>query len=234
MDRTVPPVVGIVTGLRFEAELLHAAAQRHGEAPLISIAGLGAGRAAQAARLLVRQGATHLLSFGLAAGLDPALKPGMTVVATGVQGINGVQFCDGAWAARLAAAMQAQLGTVAHAAAIAATVADKAHLAAAGAIAADMESAGVLEVAVTTKRPAAVLRVISDTADQALPSAALLAMDNNGNLRPGLAVAAIIGAPWELPAMIRLGLSTRVARKRLTELAGLGLGRSFFAQLGDE
>ena len=67
-----------------------------------------------------------------------------------------------------------------------------------------------------------------------LPSAALLAMDSNGNLRPGLVASAIIGAPWELPALIRLGLSTRIARKRLTELASLGLGRSFFAHFGDE
>ena len=227
-------ILGIVTGLKFEAALLHAAAQRHGEAPLIAIAGLGAGRAAQAARLLVRQGATHLLSFGLAAGLDPTLKPGMTIVATGVQGITGTQFCDGNWAARLAAAMQGRPGTVAHAAEIAATVADKARLAASGAIAADMESAGVLEVAAITKVPVAVLRVISDTADQPLPSAALLAMDSNGNLRPGLVAAAVIGAPWELPGVIRLGLSTRRARKRLTELAGLGLGRSFFADRGDK
>src|SRR4051812_37505966 len=98
MDRAVPPILGIVTGLKFEAELLRAAAHRHGEMPLIAVAGLGAGRAAGAARQLVRQGATHLLSFGLAAGLDPALKPGRAIVATAVQGENGTQFCDGAWA----------------------------------------------------------------------------------------------------------------------------------------
>ncbi len=228
------PLVGIVTGLKFEAELLRAAAQRHGETPLIAVAGLGAGRAAQAARQLVRQGATHLLSFGLCAGLDPILKAGMAVVATGVQGPNGVQFCDGEWAARLAAAMQAQRGAVAHAAEIAASVADKARLAAAGAIAADMESAGILDIAASSHIPAAVLRVVSDGANQVLPSAALLAMDSNGNLRPGLVAAAIWAAPLELPDLIRLGLSTAKARKRLTELAGLGLGRSFFAQLRDK
>ena len=53
-------------------------------------------------------------------------------------------------------------------------------------------------------------------------------------LQRHLVASAIIGAPWELPALIRLGLSTRIARKRLTELASLGLGRSFFAHFGDE
>jgi nucleoside phosphorylase len=230
----VPPVLGIITGLRFEAELLQAAAHRHGEAPLIAVAGLGAGRAAQAARMLLRQGATHLLSFGLAAGLVPDLKPGMAIVATGVQAARGVQLCDADWTARLATATQARRGTVAHADEIAATVAAKAALAAGGAIAADMESAGVIEVATVMGRPVAVLRVISDTADQTLPSAAMLAMDSAGNLRPGLVAAAIFGAPWELPSLIRLGWSTAKARKRLTELAGLGLGRSFFAHFGDK
>ena len=59
-------------------------------------------------------------------------------------------------------------------------------------------------------------------------------MGADGGLRPGLVASAIIGAPWELGGLIRLGLSTAKARKRLAELAGLGLGRSFFADFGDK
>ncbi len=76
----------IVVGLRAEAQL----ARRLGVP--IMIGGGSAAGAEVAARRAVAAGATGLVSFGLAAGLDPSLRPGRLVVPTAV-------LCDDAWLA---------------------------------------------------------------------------------------------------------------------------------------
>src|SRR5579872_2656533 len=66
--------VGIVVGLAAEARI----ARRLGLP--VGIGGGTASGAQAAAQALIRQGRTGLISFGLAGGLDPTLRPGALVV----------------------------------------------------------------------------------------------------------------------------------------------------------
>ncbi|HEY0425948.1 MAG TPA: hypothetical protein VGC82_21710, partial [Rhodopila sp.] len=67
--------LGFVTGLAAEARI----ASRFGYPVRVGGTPAGAGVAASE---LIEQGATALVSFGLAGGLDPALRPGTVVVAS--------------------------------------------------------------------------------------------------------------------------------------------------------
>lgn len=233
----MPAVLGIVTGLRFEADLIRAAAQRAGRpAPRLASAGLGAGRGAAAAAALIRQGATHLLSFGLAAGLDPALPAGAVLVAAEVRRAGqGTLIGDAAWADRLAALTGAPGGALAHADAILASPANKAALrAATGAAAADMESHGVATAAAAAGLPWMALRAISDAAGEAVAPAALAAADEQGDIHIGAVLAALLRAPGQIGGLMALGRGTARARRSLRRLADLGLARGFLAEPGDE
>jgi pyruvate/2-oxoglutarate dehydrogenase complex dihydrolipoamide acyltransferase (E2) component len=229
-----PPVLGVVTGLAFEAEVLRrTAAQFRLACPLLAIAGLGPGRARDSALRLGEAGATHLLSFGIATALDPTLGPGATVVAQCVGAQDGrTVAADVDWALRLATLPGAVSAVLAHADHVLASAGVKAALRSQvhGAIAADMESMGVAEAAQAAGLPFAVLRVISDGAEQGIPPAALAGTGPDGRTRITPVLRALIGAPWQLPALVALAASTAKARARLAALARLGLPRGFFAE----
>ena len=92
--------VGIVTGLVAEARLLrrHAGTTRD-DAPLIGCAGPGRGR--QSAEDLLARGAQALVSFGLAGGLDPWLKPGDLVCPDQVLTGTGALSTHSLWRERV-------------------------------------------------------------------------------------------------------------------------------------
>ena len=92
--------VGIVTGMAFEAECLRAALRRHPDLPKprIQVTGARRGRAEATARNLIAEGATALLSFGVAGGLDPDLKPGDLIIADHILSVNGpILAADSGW-----------------------------------------------------------------------------------------------------------------------------------------
>ncbi|HKJ75256.1 MAG TPA: hypothetical protein VKA19_14170, partial [Alphaproteobacteria bacterium] len=92
--------VGIVTGMAFEAECLRAALRRHPDLPKprIQVTGARRGRAEATARNLIAEGATALLSFGVAGGLDPDLKPGDLIIADHILSVNGpILAADSRW-----------------------------------------------------------------------------------------------------------------------------------------
>src|SRR5258706_10363154 len=92
---TPPPMkIGIVTGMRSEAAI----ARRFGA--LVAVTGGRAARAEEAARGLVDQGATLLLSFGIAGGLAPGLVSGALGLADRVILPDGAIDSDAAWRAR--------------------------------------------------------------------------------------------------------------------------------------
>jgi adenosylhomocysteine nucleosidase len=53
--------------------------------------------------------------------------------------------------------------------------------------------------------PFAALRVISDSADQALPPAALTAMNPDGSIALGRVLWSVARSPSQIPALIRTG-----------------------------
>lgn len=222
--------LGIVTGMAFEADILRAARGTEDSAPLIGCHGFGKSAARRAAAALADQGAEALLSFGIAGGLDPRLATGTVIVATDVRFERQALATDAGWTARLHARVGGSvLAPLAHSAQVVTTTGQKRELHdITKAAAVDMESWGVAEIAAERGLPFAALRVIADTADDALPGVALAAVTDDGHVRVMRSVLGAIAHPQQIPALIWLGRRTKTATKVLGDLADLGLARSFF------
>ena len=212
--------LGIITGIAMEAKLL----ERFAVNPelLVGYAGLEPGAAYLAAEKMIAAGATALMSFGLAGGLNPAVSAGAVIIPAEIRGASTLP-CDLAWTKRLAALVNATPSLMAHAPSVLTTAQAKAEVfAATGAAAADMESYGIAEVAGIHGLPFAALRVVADTAGDSIPSSALKAMTGDGRVRMGAAALGALTHPWQIPGLIRLGGRTATAMKKLEALARLG------------
>jgi adenosylhomocysteine nucleosidase len=80
-----------------------------------------------------------------------------------------------------------------------------------GAAAVDMESAIVARAAQRHGLPFVIVRVIADPAHRPLPSAALVAMREDGEIDLTAVFGVLIRGPAQLPALIRLGQDSRRA-----------------------
>jgi hypothetical protein len=88
--------LGIVTGLAAEQNCLRALPVA--DWPRVRCFGMGPEAAGKAASELLGQGCAALLSFGLAGGLDPLLRPGSVVIADAIVTERGELFStDRAW-----------------------------------------------------------------------------------------------------------------------------------------
>jgi adenosylhomocysteine nucleosidase len=199
--------VCVVVGLAAEARI----ARRLGWP--VAIGGGTAQGAESAASELLDGGVEALISFGLAGGLDPALRPGTLIVPQAV--ITG----DGRYATdcRLGDLLG---GTTPHvvleADAIVADIEQKQRLyQQTGASAVDMESGPVARVASRRTVPFAVLRAICDPAERALPPAALAALDAHGSIGALRVLASIAAHPWQLPALFVLAADAAAATRAL-------------------
>jgi adenosylhomocysteine nucleosidase len=91
-------LLGVVAALEAEARTLGPATRRRdglaslGDGALLAVSGMGGDLAAPAARRLVEAGASALLSFGLAGGLDPALRAGRVVLPSEVVSRDGIRM----------------------------------------------------------------------------------------------------------------------------------------------
>lgn len=224
--------LGIITGMAFEADILHSAASRLAEEqrPLIACHGFGRSAARRAALEAVGAGAEALLSFGICGGLDPAAKSGDVITAREVR--DGAQnlVADVGWTDRMYARLGGGLrGAIAHGPRVLTTQAEKRALfETAKATAVDMESLGIAEIAAMRGLPFAALRVIADTAADKLPDVAVAAVTPEGHVRVMKSVMGALAHPQQIPSLIWLGRRTKVAREVLVGLADLGLARGFF------
>lgn len=198
--------LGILTGLAAEARLARSLGH-------VLAGGGGAAGAMAAAERLVAEGATALLSFGLAGGLDPALAAGAIVVPRAVLVGGRCYACDPALLDALGGASTERL---LGGAAVAATVAEKARLhAESGAAAIDLESGALAEAAARHGLPFAVLRAVCDPADRGLPALALAALDGNGRIGLRRSLAAVLAQPGQVPALLILARDAARARRSL-------------------
>jgi adenosylhomocysteine nucleosidase len=183
-----------------------------------------------------------VVSVGLAGALHPLLQVGDWIVGDTV--IHGHERLDAE--PRLVASLTrgaSLLGHV-HRGAVAASdsmvvdAASKAGLhAATGALAVDMESHVAARFAADHHLPFAVLRVISDGADRALPKAAQAGMKKDGGMDILAVLRELAKDPRQFPALIRTGREAEVAFRKLKllgrdDLLGrLGVGDPNLGQL---
>lgn len=211
--------LGIITGIAMEAKLLERFVS---PSLMVDYAGLDPSAPYRAAEKMIAAGATALLSFGLAGGLNPAIGAGAVVIPSEIRGDKKLA-CDLAWTRRLAKLMKETPSLLAHAPKVLSTPEMKAQVfAGTGAPAADMESYGIAETAAVHGLPFAALRVVADTAAESIPSTALTSVDNAGRLRVGAAAWGALTHPWQIAGLVRLGGRTATAMNKLETLARLG------------
>ena len=214
--------VTAVTGLEAEARI----ARRSG---LEAIATGGRPKRIEASVLhAIGKGATVLLSFGVAGGLDPELTAGSLVIGTLVRAAHEEWPCDAALQARLGGRLPAaRLAPIAHAGEPVATVAAKRRLRAATAAACvDLESGIAARLAHEAGLPFVVLRAIADSAHSELPQAALVGLAEDGTTALEAVIGSCLVNPWQVPRLIGLAIETRRALLALVG-AGRALGEVF-------
>jgi len=209
------PTVGIVTALEMERRWIGSTNDT-----AIQIGGMGRVRAEAAATRLLNRGASALVSWGIAGGLDPSLEPGTVVVPDLVlDAAGGHRRADAGWRARLLARIgdrvPTSLGSVLHADEVVASPRGKRELYERWqAAAVDMESAGVARIAEDAGVPWLVLRAVADSADRELPMAVTRVSDDSGRLRFG-AVFGLVFRPSLWPALIALGRANAAAGRSM-------------------
>jgi hopanoid-associated phosphorylase len=167
----------------------------------------------------VAQGCGGLISFGVAGGLDPQLKPGTCIIGSEVVTERGRMPTDHQWSQRLLQTLPDPV----HGAlvGVGAPVAD-AHSKRAlhlktGAVAVDMESHVVADVAATHGLPMAAIRVITDPAKRSIPNVALAAMRPNGTVDVLAVMRSLLQKPRDVVALMQIALDARAARATLRQ-----------------
>ena len=217
----------IVVGLAFEARIA--------AGPGVHVICSGDGRNLAAkltaaiveARTLVR-GCPGIISFGVAGGLAPQLRPGTCVVGSAVLSGSNRMPTNSEWSQKL---LQTIPGAVAGMllgvpAPIAHPDEKRALYMKTGAIAVDIESHIVAAVALAHEVPVAAIRVITDPAKRALPASAVAAMRSNGTTNIGAMLRSVLKQPRQLPALLQTALDARAARATLVRGRNL-LGPAF-------
>jgi adenosylhomocysteine nucleosidase len=169
--------------------------------------------AARTAQRLIDAGATGIVSFGLAGGLDPTLRAGTVIVAESVAAYGRMWPTDCILNTRLG-------GTTGHLCLgldrAVASADEKLRLKReTGASLVDMESGAVAMVAAAARVPFAVLRAICDPADRALPPAALVALDTAGRIAAARLAMSVLASPGQVMALFGLARDAAAARRAL-------------------
>jgi adenosylhomocysteine nucleosidase len=228
-------VIGVVCALRSEARCLGRALEAEdpleclADGTLIAVTGMGAVRAAAGAQALCAAGARALLSFGMAGGLDPALRAGDVVLPAEVVTPQGAAFATAAaWRAQLYQAVGRSGGVscgrlLTSDAAVLSPAAKAALFRECGAVAVDMESAAVADVASGAALPFMAVRAVIDAAAASVPRA-VIASSAAGTGEPSVLrlLAALGRRPQDLPALLPLLSGYRVARRSLRTIARSG------------
>jgi hopanoid-associated phosphorylase len=206
------PVI-VATGMDFEARL----AEKHGGAR--AVYGQNRPRLFHELHTHARAGARGILSFGTAGGLLPALKPGDIVVATTVLTAEGAFDTDARWTQSLLRALpHAYAMPVYGSEAPVVSALEKEALASnTGAAAVDMESQVAAAVAADHALPFAVLRVVIDPAERAVPVSAIAGVREDGTTDVGAVLRSLLRHPGDIPGIIRLAGDSQRARQALAD-----------------
>jgi hopanoid-associated phosphorylase len=216
--------LGVITGLRSEARLVRAITRDRPpeNCPLLFCAGGDGQRAFEGALDLVYKGATALVSFGVAGGLDTALSPGDLVLPRAVALPDGKQVVtDESWRRLAGRGLRASDGVLACSESPLGDPSEKRALrASTAAVAVDMESHGVAAAARAAGVPLLVVRAVLDTADEVVPSAALAGFGPDGGTRPLAVALGLLVAPTQLRDLLRLARASAAAHDALRHWLG--------------
>jgi hopanoid-associated phosphorylase len=188
-------MLGILCGLESEAKIA-----RRIKGARVACAAARPGKARVLARDLVRDGATRLVSFGVAGGLMPGQAIGTLVIGSQVKAANGLWHCDSAWNHTLAQKLPHALhGVVWGSETLVPTAADKHALYKEyNCMIVDMESQCAAEVASEAQIPFTVLRAVCDTANMNVPPVVMAAIGENGRADVRRALGHLATRPREI------------------------------------
>jgi adenosylhomocysteine nucleosidase len=164
---------------------------------------------------LVRDGVTALVSFGVAGGLDPALRPGTILVPHEVLTDGECVRTDQALGRRLG--MPSPIIMFGADSIVGSVAAKTALFESTRAVAVDMESGAVARVAARHGIPFAVLRAICDPAERDLPPAALIPPNRHGSIRLARIIGSVFSQPKQLPFLPALAADAAAARRALCD-----------------
>ena len=163
-----------------------------------------------------------MVSFGVAGGLDPSLRPGDIVLATKVVADQREWVADAALNDTLQAALAVddRLRTVLAPLAgvdlaLVCAITKRAEFENSGAAAVDMESHIAAEYAARHGLPFAAIRVVCDPAHRGLPPLVASALKPDGDISlPGV-LASLARQPGQIVDLIRLGRDASIAFRSL-------------------
>jgi adenosylhomocysteine nucleosidase len=171
-----------------------------------------------------------VISFGVAGGLDPALKSGDVVVATEVlcgdaRWLAGLALNDELIATVALGRRRVVRGCLAGVEQVVAARSGKAALRSeTGAAAVDMESHIAAAYAAEAGLPFAALRVIADPASRALPALAMNAIKPNGDIDLRKVLRGVARNPTALRGLVATGIDFNRALRSLRGCRGFLLG----------
>jgi hypothetical protein len=226
--------LGVVTTLQAEADCL----RQFGDGPTICVSGGSAIRARAGAERLQAAGVLGLVSFGLAIGLAPIVRPGDVIIAESVVLPGGGTVATHAgWRAELerwltGGALNVRTARIAGG--------DEPPLSASAkrrafqttfAAAMDTESHAVAEVAAAAGLPLLVVRAVSEPAEAMRPAIAFAATNADGHTRSFAIMGHLAKRPWEIPAAWRFSKNGRMALEALRQVAAVGPGPFAFGSI---
>lgn len=209
--------IAIIAALELEAAIPKRFAGNR--CPPVYVSGPGSERAFTAARRAISDGASALMSWGLAGGLTESVATGTIVVPDLLVSGAGQWQANAAWRQRLLDALGSRFGLsdgpLYTADRVITTLEDKSRLASStGSVAVDMESAGVAEAAAEDSIPFVALRVVADGPKDELPDNAAALITPSGRTRyRGL--LGFLFSPRRLKLLVALAGRSRDARQQL-------------------
>jgi hopanoid-associated phosphorylase len=201
----------VITGMRAEAKIASAPGVR------VFACGGNVGLRAPAIRHAVFAGAPAIVSFGIAGGLLPHMRPGDWIVATGVCAGGRRVVTDEEWTARLAerlpAAVVGDIVSVPHPVR---EPRQKRHMqATTGAAAVDMESFQAGALAEELGVPFAAVRVVADPLERHLPPAVHSGLQPDGSVALRAVLDSLAREPQQMLSLARVTLDAYVAFRAL-------------------
>jgi adenosylhomocysteine nucleosidase len=219
--------VGVIVSLQAEADCLRHLAED--ESALILVSGGSALRARARAEQLRDKGAIALVSFGLAVGLAPVLRPGDVVLADAVVLPSGRSIAtDPAWRGALVQRLgsdeiKVRVARIAGSDELPTSAGAKRRIfQSTFAAALDTDSHAVAEVAAAAGLPLLVVRAVAEPAEEMRPAFAFAASDADGQPRSLAVIGHLAKRPWEIPAAWRFSKNGRLALDSLRRVIPIG------------